>query len=92
MFTYQVNDMTCGHCASAITKAVLDIDNGAKVDVDLAQHTVHIESSNAAGEAFRQAIQAAGYEPVAVKPTLVPPVVPRAGGCCCGTGAARCGI
>lgn len=90
MFTYQVNDMTCGHCVSAITKAVLAIDNGAKVDVDLAEHIVRIESANAADDTLRQAIQAAGYEPTALKPTVGRPAAQRAGGCCCGTGAARC--
>ena len=91
MFTYQVNDMTCGHCASAITKAVLAVDGGAKVDVDLGRHMVHVESANAADETLRQAVQAAGYEPVAVKPTSGRPEGQRTGGCCCGHGAARCG-
>lgn len=91
MFTYQVNDMTCGHCVSAITKAVLAVDSGATVDVDLAEHIVRIESSNAGDDMLKQAIQGAGYEPIAVKPTAVHPAAPRTGGCCCGTGAARCG-
>jgi copper chaperone len=63
MFTYQVNDMTCGHCVSAITKAVLAVDSGATVEVDLAEHIVRIESSNAADDLLKQAIQGAGYEP-----------------------------
>jgi copper chaperone len=70
MFTYQVNDMTCGHCVSAITKAVLAVDSGATVEVDLAEHIVRIESSNAADDLLKQAIQGAGYEPIAVKPPL----------------------
>lgn len=87
MFTYQVNGMTCGHCASAIRKAVLAIDDGAKIDVDLARHMVRVASSTATDDALRQAIQAIGYEPVAVQPADGHPQAPRAGGCCCGTGA-----
>ena len=90
MYAYQVNDMTCGHCVSAITKAVLAVDSGATVDVDLAGHIVRIESSNAADEVLKQAIQGAGYKPIAVKPTVGRPAAQRTGGCCCGTGAARC--
>jgi copper chaperone len=29
MVTFEVNDMTCGHCVSAITKAVAFVDPGA---------------------------------------------------------------
>lgn len=91
MFIYQVNDMTCGHCASAITKAILAVDGGAKVDVELDRHMVHVESTNVADDTLRQAIQAAGYEPVAVKPASGRPEGQRTGACCCGNGAARCG-
>lgn len=31
MITFEVNDMTCGHCVGAITKAVGFVDPGAKV-------------------------------------------------------------
>ena len=34
MITFQINDMTCGHCASTITKAVKATDTNAKVTVD----------------------------------------------------------
>ncbi|MCC7286158.1 MAG: heavy-metal-associated domain-containing protein, partial [Burkholderiaceae bacterium] len=36
MLAYRVEDMTCGHCASTITRAVRDVDAGAKVEVDIA--------------------------------------------------------
>ena len=36
MIAYEVNDMTCGHCASTITKAVKAVDRDAKVEVDSA--------------------------------------------------------
>ena len=31
MIAFEVNDMTCGHCVSTITKAVKDADKDAKV-------------------------------------------------------------
>jgi len=91
MLAYQVNDMTCGHCARAITKAVLALDGNAKVDVDLGQRMVRVESSTAADEALRQAIRTAGYEAVSIKPRGGGHEALRSSGCCCGTGASRCG-
>ena len=37
MIEFTINDMSCGHCASMITKTVRALDDQAKVDVDLAQ-------------------------------------------------------
>ena len=34
MTTFEVKDMTCGHCVSTITKAVKALDQGAKVQID----------------------------------------------------------
>ena len=31
MIAFEVKDMTCGHCAGTITKAVAAVDQGAKV-------------------------------------------------------------
>jgi copper chaperone len=87
MFTYQVNDMTCGR-VSAITKAVLAVDSGATVEVDLAEHIVRIESSNAADDLLKQAIQGAGYEPHRRQADRWASAAQRTGGCCCVTGAA----
>ena len=36
MLTFEVKDMTCGHCVGAITKAVEAADPGARVQIDLA--------------------------------------------------------
>ena len=35
MITFEVKDMTCGHCIKAITQAVLTVDSTAKVQIDL---------------------------------------------------------
>jgi copper chaperone len=58
--------MTCGHCVSTITKAVYALDAGAKVEVDLTQHLVHIDSGTTDPRRLSQAITEAGYTPVPV--------------------------
>jgi copper chaperone len=58
----EVKDMTCGHCAGVVTKAVKDVDERAKVDIDVAARIVRIESAHAAGD-FLSAIHEAGYTP-----------------------------
>jgi len=63
MIAFEVQDMTCGHCARAITQAVQAVDPGAQVQIDLAAHRVAIESAQAAA-ALGDAIREAGYTPV----------------------------
>jgi copper chaperone len=64
MITFEVDDMTCGHCAAAITRAVKGVDSDASVEVDLDSHRVRIEPSRADEAALREAIREAGYTPV----------------------------
>ena len=66
MISFEVNDMTCGHCASTITKAVQGADKEARVQIDLARHRVDIEPAGADAQALGDAIKEAGYTPVAV--------------------------
>lgn len=61
MIDLKVDGMTCGGCAKAVEKAVTRTDPQAKVDVDLANGAVRIESAKPAAE-FAAAIEAAGYE------------------------------
>ena len=63
MIEFTVNDMTCGHCASTITRAVKDVDAASRCEIDLGAKKVRIESTHDAGE-FREAIEEAGYTPV----------------------------
>ncbi|CAB3724419.1 hypothetical protein LMG22037_05048 [Paraburkholderia phenoliruptrix] len=58
----EVKDMTCGHCASVVTKAVKDVDAQAKVEIDITARTVRIESACEASE-FISAIRIEGYSP-----------------------------
>ncbi|MFM2007985.1 MAG: hypothetical protein RLZZ09_3640, partial [Pseudomonadota bacterium] len=42
MITFEVKDMTCGHCAGLISKALKDLDSAAKVTIDIQQHLVSV--------------------------------------------------
>ena len=63
MIEFTVDDMTCGHCASTIAKAVKDVDAAARCEIDLGAKKVRIESARDAAE-FQAAIDEAGYTPV----------------------------
>ncbi|MEM5388735.1 heavy-metal-associated domain-containing protein [Paraburkholderia phymatum] len=67
MIAFEVNDMTCGHCAAAITDALKAVDNLAKFTVDPAKHRVTIESTQVDPNKLRDAIADAGYTPVQVE-------------------------
>ena len=86
MIAFQVNDMTCGHCVSTITKALKWTDKDAKVQIDLAAHIVQIESAAAGAEELAEAIKDAGYTPVTVAVEATQPAQPasKGGSCCCG--------
>jgi len=88
MISFRVDDMTCGHCVSSITKAVMAVDSRAKVQIDLAAHRVEIEPAVAEAVELSEAIEAAGFTPVAVENSAVSPIVANAAparkGCCCG--------
>ena len=64
MISFQVNDMTCGHCVGAITKALKAADATANVRVDLAAHRVDIELGKADAADLSEAIKQAGYASV----------------------------
>jgi copper chaperone len=60
---FRVDDMTCSHCVSTITKAVKGEDANATVDIDLQNHLVRIDGA-ADAEGIMNAIRDAGYTPV----------------------------
>lgn len=66
MITFEVKDMTCGHCVSTITKAVKTLDKDAQVNVDLGKHLVQIEPGDCAAQELSDAIKETGYSPVQV--------------------------
>ena len=60
MLEFKLPDMTCGHCASTVTKTCTLVDPGAKVQVDLATRTVKVQSCGSR-EDFVEALAEAGY-------------------------------
>lgn len=60
MIEFDVQDMSCGHCVSAVTKALKTVDPQAKVEVDLPAHKVRVESSEDR-QTLAEALEEAGY-------------------------------
>ena len=60
MIEFQVEGMSCQHCAAAVTKAIQAHDATARVQVDLAQGRVAVESVQNAN-VLQAAIDEAGY-------------------------------
>ena len=86
MITFEVKDMTCGHCARTITQAIEACDVAARVQIDLTSHRVQIEPGRSAASQLRDAIEEAGYTPVAAR--AAPAAAAGAGG---GGGGGGCG-
>ncbi len=61
MLKLNVPDMTCGHCASTVEKAVKSVDPAAKVKVDLGSKTVTVDTV-ADETKVKDVIRSAGYE------------------------------
>ena len=64
MISFEVNDMTCGHCVSSITRAVQALDPQARLQIDLATHRVEIEPVQTDAAQLSHAITEAGFTPV----------------------------
>jgi len=59
---FNVPDMTCGHCVSAVTKAIKAEDPHATVAVSLADKRVTVETTEAR-EVLVASLTEAGYTP-----------------------------
>jgi copper chaperone len=60
MYELQVEGMTCGGCANRVKRSVQAVDSNAKVDVDLANKKVLVDTQ-ADLIAVKSAITEAGY-------------------------------
>lgn len=67
MMAFKVNDMSCGHCVNAVTKAAKSVDAGATVEVDLASKLVRIAHTSASATQMAEALKEAGYTPEPVE-------------------------
>lgn len=83
MFTFRIPDMTCGHCASTITRAVASVDGSARLEVNLPDKTVSVTSTAAEAE-LMEAITKAGYTPERLQAGQGSPAAAPRRGCCCG--------
>jgi copper chaperone len=62
MIEMNVPDMTCNHCVSAITRAVGEVDAGARCEIDLAAKRVRVDSLLPPSD-FVEALEEIGYTP-----------------------------
>ncbi|MFO1226112.1 heavy-metal-associated domain-containing protein [Roseateles sp.] len=83
MIAFEVNDMTCGRCVSAIAQAVRRVDDAAEVSVDLGTRRVEIRTSAADVAGLQAAIQEAGYSPTTARAASSAVPTRARGGCCC---------
>lgn len=64
MIEFELQDMTCGHCAGMVNRTVKLVDPEAKIEVNVASKKVRIESREDRA-AFAEALTEAGYPPAA---------------------------
>jgi copper chaperone len=57
---FTVKGMTCGHCEKAVTKALLALDQQAKVVIERTENKVQVDSDQPR-EALAKAIADEGY-------------------------------
>lgn len=82
MIAFEVDDITCGHCVSTITKALKATDKNAKVLIDLAAHRVQVEPGSANADELAEAIRDAGFTPVRAEAADGAAVAQKRGSCC----------
>jgi copper chaperone len=80
MIELRIEGMTCGHCVSAVTRAVKTVDPEANVQVDLGTGRVRVDSRSSA-DALGKAIAEAGY-PASPAGEQAPAAARKKGGCC----------
>ncbi|WP_457580546.1 heavy-metal-associated domain-containing protein [Ensifer canadensis] len=61
MQNYKIDNMTCGHCAGVVQKAILSVDPQATVKVDLGAREISVDTAAASGR-IAEALKTAGYE------------------------------
>ena len=62
MLSFEIPDMTCGHCVRAVTAAVKAADPAAELQIDLPTHSVQVQTT-VPREAVVQQLVEAGYTP-----------------------------
>lgn len=65
MYEFDILDMTCGHCAAAVTKAIKSVDPAAVASIDLNMRKASVETKadpNTVGAALDEAGYPATYK------------------------------
>jgi copper chaperone len=62
MLSFELPDMTCGHCVKAVTQAVQAVDPAAEIVIDLPSHRLEVQTQ-APREALVAQLVEAGYTP-----------------------------
>ena len=62
MIEFTLPDMTCGHCASVVSKALTQADPACQIAIDLTKQTVQVRSSEDR-QTLHNALFEAGYAP-----------------------------
>ncbi|AUU07999.1 copper chaperone [Serratia marcescens] len=62
MIRFHIPAMTCGGCASSVTRALLNVDPQARIQTDPARREVFIDSA-LQSDAFGAALDEAGFPP-----------------------------
>ena len=62
MHEFQLPDMTCGHCAGMVNQTLQMVDPGCKVQVDISQRLVTVQSAEDR-QTLSEALTEAGYPP-----------------------------
>ena len=62
MLEMTLPSMTCGHCVGVVTKAIKEADPRATVEIDLARHSVRVQTTQDRA-AIESAVTEAGYAP-----------------------------
>jgi copper chaperone len=88
MTTFRIDDMSCGHCASTITRALQVLDPAMDVQVDLTTHRVEISATSVPAAMLAAAIKDAGYGLVELQTagSTDKSADPARSGCCGGCG------
>jgi len=60
MYQMKVEDMTCGHCRARVTQTLKTLDPDARIEIDLKQRQVRVESACELPE-LTDALAGAGY-------------------------------
>ena len=62
MLSFEIPNMTCGHCVRSVTEAVKAADPAAELQIDLPTHRVQVQT-HAAREVVVAQLVEAGYTP-----------------------------